>query len=126
MPVSLKITGSAQAIARLEQGARRAQAFGRARIVVGSPLRYAYGVHEGRHRDGALARRAGGSFFLTRALAATRHEIAALVRRAGGQEFLGRDVLLAVGFKVEARAKALVPVVTGTLRRSIVTRERGG
>lgn len=125
MPVSLKITGATQTIARLERAARQAQTFGRARVVVGTPLIYGYGVHEGRTRGGRLARRAGGSFFLARALQQTRGEIRALARRAGSEALIGRDLLLALGFKVEARAKALVPVVTGTLRRSIVTRERG-
>ena len=125
MPVSLKITGSQAAIRQLERAARQAQTFGRARVVVGSSLGYAYGVETGRHRSGGLARRAGGAHFLARALQATRGEIRSLARRAGGEALIGRDLLLAVGFKVEARAKALVPVVTGTLRRSIVTRERG-
>jgi hypothetical protein len=123
MPLTVKVTGSQQAIARLERQARNAQAFGRARVVVGSPLQYAYGIETGRHRSGSLARRAGGAHFLARALEATRGEIRALIRRGGALED-GRRLLLALGFKVEARAKALVPVVTGTLRRSIVTRER--
>ena len=124
MPVSLKITGSQQTIAQLTRAQRQAAQFGRARVVVGSSLTYAFGIESGRHRSGALARRAGGVHYLARALQATRGEIRSLAKRAGSEALIGRDLLLAVGFKVEARAKALVPVVTGTLRRSIVTRER--
>jgi hypothetical protein len=33
-----------------------------------SSLPYAFGIHEGRHRGGKLARRAGGSFYIRRAV----------------------------------------------------------
>lgn len=36
--------------------------------IVYSKLPYAFGVHEGHHRGGKLARRAGGSFYIRRAV----------------------------------------------------------
>jgi hypothetical protein len=63
---------------------------------------------------------------LARGLEQTRGEIGDAVRRAGrGGELPGRELLLALAYKVLGRAMALTPVVTGTLRRSLRVWERG-
>lgn len=52
-------------MARIERGLKQLQ---NTEAWVGSNLPYAYGIHEGRHKGGKLARRAGGSFYIRRAV----------------------------------------------------------
>ncbi len=53
-------------MARIERGTK---ALGNYRGEVGSRLPYAYGIEYGRHRkSGKLARRAGGTFYITNAI----------------------------------------------------------
>lgn len=52
-------------MARIERGLAQLQ---NVDAYVGSNLPYAYGIHEGHHRRGKLARRAGGSFYIRRAV----------------------------------------------------------
>lgn len=53
-------------LARIERGVARMEDYD---AYVSSRLPYAYGIHEGRHRvSGKLARRAGGSLYITRAV----------------------------------------------------------
>jgi len=91
-------------------------------VVVGSSVAYSYGIETGRHRSGRRARRAGGVFYLSRALAQVEPKIPQRISQALKAGKPAIDALLASGYDVEARAKALVVVVTGTLRRSILTR----
>ncbi len=91
-------------------------------VQVGSPLNYAFGIETGRHAGGRLARRAGGAFYLRDAAASVQQSLKRDIAHAlpkGPEATLA--ALKKIGFDVERKAKALVPVVTGTLRRSIQT-----
>jgi len=120
MAAPVEVIGDEAAVAALSRLAAALEAAAGTPVYVGSPLRYAYGIEYGRHRGGSLARRAGGAFYLTRALAAVRAElprtmVAALSQSQGDP----RRLLLGLGYRVQAAALPLVPVRTGTLRRSI-------
>ena len=123
MAQPIEVVGDEVAVAALSRLAAALETAAGTPVDVGSPLRYAYGIEYGRHRGGSLARRAGGAFYLTRALTAVRAEfprtmVAALSRSAGDP----RRLLLGLGYRVQAAALPLVPVRTGTLRRSIHVR----
>jgi hypothetical protein len=124
MPI--EVVGDEVAVAALTRLARAAAAMAGTPVYVGSSLVYAYGIEHGRHRGGRLARRAGGAFYLTRGLAAVRGqlptEVARVLRVAGPDP---RRLLLGLGYRVQAAAMPLVPVRTGTLRRSIHVRVGG-
>jgi hypothetical protein len=122
----VEVVGDEVAVAALTRLARALEAMGATPVYVGSSLVYAYGIEHGRHRSGRLARRAGGAFYLTRALAAVRGELAGevvrVLRVSGGDP---RRLLLGLGYRVQAAAMPLVPVRTGTLRRSVHVRVGG-
>jgi hypothetical protein len=126
MPAPIEVVGDEVAVAALTRLARAAEAMGATPVYVGSPLVYAHGIEYGRHRGGRLARRAGGAFYLTRGLAAVRGELPTAIlgtlRAAGGDP---RRLLLGLGYRVQAATLPLVPVRTGTLRRSIHVRVGG-
>jgi len=124
--IGVELRGLRTALARLEQDRRRAAELRRSRVLIGSSLVYAFGIETGRTRSGRLARRAGGARMLGQALAGTRGEIAAALAAARRQGLApGREVLLALAYRILARAQRLTPVLTGTLRRSLVVREVG-
>lgn len=67
----LRITlqGMADVEKQMKRIERGAAAMGRYQAVVGSKLPYAWGMEFGRHRlTGKLARKAGGAFYITRAV----------------------------------------------------------
>ena len=73
MSDGLRITlnGMDDAIEQMKRIERGTRAMGRYKGAVYSRIPYAWGVEFGRHRKtGKLARRAGGAFYLTRAIAA--------------------------------------------------------
>lgn len=117
----IRITGKDQADAllkRLGDGGRACEST----IRVGSDQPYAWGIHFGQKRSGGLARRAGGTFFLTDPLERRKPDlkraIAAALSQGGAAVQTAR---LRVAYQIEADAKSLVPAVTGNLRRSIHT-----
>lgn len=104
---------------RLQGGAKAA---GGKVVMVGTPLVYGWGIEFGRKRGGGLARRAGGAFYLTGALAQVKPRIRKALTAAlpfGASAVL--DAAKKLGFDVERLAKERVPVRTGTLRRSLHT-----
>lgn len=118
--IDVRIDGldrAAALVARLEVGCRVADA---TVVLVGTDLPYAYGQHEGRHRGGRLARRAGGTFFLTRAAVQVAPRLARRLAAAlpGGPTAVGA-ALAAGGHELAAAAVPLAPVRAGSLRRSI-------
>ncbi len=67
MRIELKGMDDAEAqMARIERGLKALQDY---ESIVFSKLPYAYGIHEGRHqKSNKLARKAGGSFYIRRAV----------------------------------------------------------
>lgn len=85
-----------------------------------SALPYAYGIEFGRHRMGSLARKAGGAFYMAAARTRIKQEAAGELSRAAAHG--PRAVALAwasLGPNGLIAARALVPVVSGDLRRSL-------
>jgi hypothetical protein len=89
-------------------------------VFVGTDLKYGFGIETGRHRGGRLARRAGGAFYLRDALNSVKATLEADLTTAlpHGPEAILR-AMTKVGYDVQREAQHLVPVVTGSLRRSI-------
>jgi hypothetical protein len=126
MATPIEVVGDEVAVAALTRLARAAEAMAGTPVFVGSSLVYAYGIEHGRHRGGRLARRAGGAFYLTRGLAAVRTELPSTILAVlGASRGDPRRLLLGLGYRVQAAAMPLVPVRTGTLRRSIHVRVGG-
>lgn len=129
----VQFEGIKEARAYVERLRDGAEAAGQLVVLVGSNLPYAYGIHEGRHRGGRLARRAGGVPYLTLGLDRVRDEIAPTIARAipqGPSAVLG--AFARVGNDVARGAvESLTSTVyagptrgwsrTGQLRRSIHT-----
>lgn len=117
----VRIVGADEAKRYLRLLQESASSADKAEVRVGSPLGYAYGIETGTHRSGKRARAAGGVFFLARAYAAEKGQIKKRLSKAikAGHPVL--DELKKIGLDVERRAKELVVVVTGTLRRSLQT-----
>lgn len=118
MPIRLDgLDTTTRAIAQLRDGAGR---FTGRMLAIGSALPYAYGIETGRHRDGRLARRAGGAHYLAAGLATARTsagtEITAALPKGAGAVNLAMGRL---GRRAQQRAQGVVPVRTGALRNSI-------
>lgn len=124
-----QILGLEKAEALLAKWGQGAAAVARGRVVVGTSVVYAWGQHFGRYRNGRLARRAGGAFFLLTPFRQFSKGFAKDVLRAVPK---GDDAVFAVerqyGLAVEGQAKVLAPVgqsrkghVGGNLRGSIHT-----
>lgn len=93
------------------------------RILVGSNLKYAFGIEHGYRfsNPSRKTRKAGGVFMLTRAVASVQAGLITDLRKAldnGGSVF---DVVYKWALQAEKRTKDETPVVTGTLRRSFHT-----
>lgn len=121
--VGVEIRGlraAAEVLARYELGCQAVEATA---VVVGTNLPYAYGQHEGRYRSGRLARRGGGTYFLTRAAAQEAPRIAQGIAAAlpNGPAAVGQAIV-AGGYRIQAAAVLLAPVKGGGLRGSIHTR----
>lgn len=126
MAKPVEVVGDEVAVAALTRLARAAEAMSGTPVFVGSSLAYAYGIEHGRTRSGRLARRAGGAFYLKRGLAAVQSELPSTVLAVlGASRGDPRRLLLGLGYRVQAAAMPLVPVKTGTLRRSIHVRIGG-
>jgi hypothetical protein len=125
MPIGSGVTvvGARESAGLLRQFAAASRNADKAPVKVGSPLNYAYGIETGfTKKSHRLARKAGGAFMLTQALQHERPDIPKAV--AKGLEDGPQGVLKALirkGFDVERGAKAIVPVVSHTLQRSIQT-----
>lgn len=93
---------------------------GTMRLQAGSDLPYAFGIETGHHRNGRLARRAGGAFYLRGAWIAVRGTVGArLARRLPEGPGAMRSEMQAIGRDVVDIARGIVPVRTGALQRSI-------
>jgi hypothetical protein len=67
--VKITLVGMEDAQAQVGRISRGLKALENYTSIVYSKLPYAYGIHEGRHRkSGKLARQAGGSFYIQRAI----------------------------------------------------------
>lgn len=118
----VQIEGVERVSAYLKEIREGAETAGHETILVGSPLRYAFGIETGRHRGGRLARRAGGAYYLRDAFRAVQPRIRPALVAAlpkGAQAVL--QAMRKLGYDVEREAKERVPVRTGTLRRSLHT-----
>lgn len=94
-------------------------------VSVGSPLPYAYGIEYGRKRSGALARKAGPAYYLQGGLEAVQDEAKGVITAALPQGPGAVDVAAQrLGEIAQQRAQAIVPVRSGALRNSIVSRPR--
>lgn len=120
--VEVDATAAQAAIERAEQGAR---AVGAIRLGVGSDLVYAYGIEEGRHRGGRLARRAGGAHMIRRGLQEGGPRIAAYLGDAVPYGAGAVNTALARGVRIELipAVRRLTPVRSGRLRRSMDARQ---
>lgn len=121
--IGVQIRGLRETAAVLDRyalGCRTAEADA---VVVGTNLVYAYGQHQGTYRSGRLARRGGGTYFLTRAAAVVAPSAGPILAAAlpNGPAAVGR-AMEAIGFRVHAAAGPLAPIRTGALRQSIHTR----
>lgn len=123
--ITVKVTGVDTAQARLKILREGAARLGRTRILVGSSLKYAYGIETGRHRGGRLARKAGGAYMLKKGLAAIHgtlpRDIASAVE-TGGSVY---DAVFKNALRAQNVAMANTPVRTGSLRRSFHTVSEG-
>lgn len=120
--IDVQIRGIAQTEAVLSLYQRGCEAAEANAVVVGTNLVYAYGQHEGKYRSGRLARRGGGTYFLTRAVAAVAPTIGPMLAAAlsNGPAAVGQ-AMQAIGFRVQAAAVPLAPIKSGALRGSIHT-----
>lgn len=119
----VSILGLEEAEALLERLGSGVEAAGRTKVRVGTDVVYAWGQHFGRYRSGRLARRDGGTFFLTDPFeqtiqSAIRPTLAAAMPQGATAV---RNALLSLGMRLQSLAKPLAPVKTGNLRRSIHT-----
>lgn len=109
------------ALAELNAGAEASEGSGTSapvRVVAAAP--YAYGIETGRHRSGRLARRAGGVFYLARALDAHKPRVKRTLADAlpdGGAAVL--RAWEGLGQAIETDARRMVVVRSGALRGSI-------
>ena len=122
----LRITGTRGAITYLHQLRDRSGRFTRLLPSVGSSLPYAYGIHEGRHRGGRLARRAGGVFYLKRAAESVLPRAEGMLARGlATSEQAMQTAVRVLGQDLVRAAQNIVVVRSGRLRRSIGLRGRG-
>jgi hypothetical protein len=119
--ISIRVEGITTANQRLETFQEGARRLGRMRILVGSNLKYAYGIEYGRRRGGRLARRAGGAFMLKKGLDSIQATLAADISRAIQQNGNIYDAVFKNALRAQDVTMANTPVKTGSLRRSFHT-----
>lgn len=119
--IDIKVKGVKEAQTRLRVMREGAQRLGGIRILVGSNLKYAYGIEKGRHRGGGLARSAGGAHMLQKGLDSIRETLPNDIARAIETGDSVYDAVFRNALRAENVAKANTPVITGTLRRSFHT-----
>lgn len=115
----LVVRGADRARAMLGLHADGARRLAVTRVVVDSPLPYAFGIETGRHRSGRLARRAGGAWMIRRGLAAALPSAAEYARGADPLDPRWPRLLVALAGRAVERARGYTPVVTGALRASL-------
>ena len=116
--IKITVTGITVAEQRLRTIAEGAKRLGKTRILVGSNLKYAFGIEYGRHRGGRLARRAGGAGMLQKGLDSVRGSLPQDIGQAlesGGSVY---DAVYRNALRIVDVTMANTPVKTGTLRRS--------
>lgn len=120
--VYVDLSGVEQVRAALQRLGAGIQAASETRVLVGSPLKYAFGIETGWHRGGRLARRAGGAFYLLGGLQIVVATAGAILAQALAQGAAATvQAMTRLGYDVQGQAQQIVPVRTGTLRRSIHT-----
>lgn len=123
--ITIKVTGVDTAQARLRTMQQGAARLGRTRILVGSNLKYAYGIEKGRHRGGRLARAAGGAFMLQKGLDSIKESLPRDIAQAIDTGDSVYDAVYRNALRAENVAKSFTPVKTGSLRRSFHTVSEG-
>lgn len=119
----LKVTGTGEAKAQLAKIEEKCKDMARWHAFVGSRQPYAYGQEFGAHRvSGRLARRAGGAFYLRRAvdtvMGSADHDITEGMSRV---RYPGVWVLRRLALWARRIARLNAPRERGRLRRSILT-----
>lgn len=127
--MSSTILGVVEALAWLRELQASVQAAGDTSVEIGvdeSQAPYGWGMEFGEYRNGRLARRAGGAFYLTGAFQAVAPMVADAIAEAlpRGPEAV-RQAILAKGQQVLGLAQEKVPVLTGNLRQSLYAAEGG-
>jgi hypothetical protein len=119
--INYEVGGIQEAITELKRLRDGIERIGKARVRVGSNLKYAYGIEFGKHKGGSIARAAGGVFMLTNAIKAIQEPLKRELIQAlrNGQNPI--DILIKYAFKAQNLAMANTPVKTGSLRRSLHT-----
>lgn len=127
MTLRVELKGDLDAAERARRVARGLARMSGVRVFVGARAWYAEGIHEGRFPNGRLARRAGPSRFLTRAIDRVMGQADADLSQ--GMEKVtapGPWVLMRLGRWARRLARQFAPRVSGRLRRSIVVERRSG
>lgn len=125
LSIDFHVIGLDKAVAYFKKLAEEANRVGKIRILVGSNLKYAYGIEYGRHKGGRLARRAGGAFMLKQGFDSVQDTLRADIARAIETNGSVYDAMFKNALRAEAVAKANTPVKTGSLRRSFHTVSEG-
>lgn len=118
--ISVRLIGAATTEKYLSELRLSAQLLGTMRLQVGSDLPYAFGIESGRHRGGRLARRAGPAHYLKGGWEAVRPTVGSRLARVlpEGPAALKKE-MQAIGNDTRDIARAIVPVRSGDLQRSI-------
>jgi len=119
--ITIKVSGATVAQRRLQTMRDGAERLGNTRILVGSNLKYAFGIEFGRHRGGRLARSAGGAFFLKKGLDSIKDSLPRDIGNALANGSSVYDAMLKNALQLQNVAMANTPVNTGSLRRSLHT-----
>lgn len=116
--IKINVTGITIAENRLNTIRDGVRKLGGTRILVGSNLKYAFGIEYGRHRGGRLARRAGGARMLSKGFDSIQGTLPRDIGQAletGGSVY---DAVYRNALRAADVTMANTPVKTGTLRRS--------
>ncbi len=118
----LTLTGAKDVEKQLARMESKCKEMGRYRAMVGSSKPYAWGVEFGRHRlSGKLARGAGGSLYLRRAMDQVMgNSDTDIAQGLSKVQYPGVWILRRLGLWVRRLGRSYVPRQTGQLRRSIV------
>lgn len=120
---TVRLTGLDKAKEQLKKLAEGSKAVQNTKVYAGvelSQVPYARAIETGRWNNGRIARRAGPAYYLKGAFEQTAPEAAAEISKVlydGANAVTER--MSALGDRLVARAKAIVPVKTGKLQRGI-------
>jgi hypothetical protein len=123
--INIKIVGVEPAVSTLRLFKEGAERLGGLRILVGSNLKYAYGIEYGRHRGGRLARRAGGAYMLQKGFDSVVSTLKQDISQALATNGSVYDAVFKNALRAETVTKENTPVKTGSLRRSFHTVSEG-